>query len=306
MKWYQIKEQAAGEKRLMILWYIYNLLGKNVVCFVVYFVAFFAFCFSAEIRKYTKKNLTVIYEYTKNKKSKPTLINRYRNVLNYALSLVDRMESYTKNFPVEKIKFDNINEKEKIVQILKQNTGVFFICTHTGNIDIMRSFIDSPKNSVNPHVNIFLSENHCKIFNNFLKKIQAKTDTSLFPVEQIDINTSIELKEKADRGDIIFIAGDRISAGTPNVTAKTRFLNHDFDLPAGTFKLAQLMEIPVYFVCALKDKNDTYTIYFDRFIENKDLKKSQNLKNMYEQYTNFLEKMADTAPLQFYHFYDLF
>ena len=49
MKWYQMKEQAAGEKRLMILWYIYNILGKNVVCFVVYFVAFFAFCFSAEI-----------------------------------------------------------------------------------------------------------------------------------------------------------------------------------------------------------------------------------------------------------------
>ena len=306
MKWYQMKEQAAGEKRLMLLWYLYKLFGKHFVCFFVYFIAFFAFCFSREIRTCTNKNLSVIYAYTKNPKSRPTLLNRYRNVLNYALSLVDRMESYTKNFPVEKIKFDNIEQKEETVRILKQNTGIFFICSHIGNIDIMRSFIDSPKNRVNPHVNIFLSEEHCKIFNNFLKKIQAKTDADLFPVEQIDINTSIELKEKADNGDIIFIAGDRISSGNSSISVNAQFLGKKIELPAGTFKLAQLMEIPVYFVCALKTQNDTYTIYFDKFENDEKLSKSQNFKNMYSQYTLFLEKMAETAPLQFYHFYDLF
>ena len=35
LKWYEVKEQAAGHKRLMLLWYIYNIAGKNAVKFIV-------------------------------------------------------------------------------------------------------------------------------------------------------------------------------------------------------------------------------------------------------------------------------
>ena len=32
-KWFEMKEQAAGKKRLMLLWFIYRLLGKKSVIF---------------------------------------------------------------------------------------------------------------------------------------------------------------------------------------------------------------------------------------------------------------------------------
>ena len=43
MKWYQAKEQAAGVKRLFVLYYIHKIFGRNLVKIIVFFVTFFAF-----------------------------------------------------------------------------------------------------------------------------------------------------------------------------------------------------------------------------------------------------------------------
>ena len=34
LKWYEVKEQAAGRKRLMLLWHIYKIAGKRPVQFI--------------------------------------------------------------------------------------------------------------------------------------------------------------------------------------------------------------------------------------------------------------------------------
>lgn len=306
MKWYQLKEQAAGEKRLMLMWFMYRLFGKKIVQFVAAFVAFFAFCFSKEIKFFTYKNLKVIYEYTGNNNAKPTLFNRYRLVLNYAFSLVDRMEVFSNNFNSEKLYFEDKTGEQELISLLKSGCGVFFISSHAGNIEVLRSFINSGYFGANPHVNIFLSESQCRIFNDFLKKIQQKTSVSTYPLEQINAGTAIELKDRIDNGEIVFIAGDRVSAGSSNVTFKTKFFGKGTEFPAGTFKLAQLMEVPVYFIAALKAPDDAYKIVLKRFARAAECSKSQNLAKMQQEYAEFLEKTATEVPLQFYHFYDMF
>ena len=60
MKWYEVKEQAAGEKRLLLLWYIYKILGKNVVKFIVSFVVFFAINNAKKIQEICKKYMKIV------------------------------------------------------------------------------------------------------------------------------------------------------------------------------------------------------------------------------------------------------
>ena len=43
MKWYQLKEQAAGEKRLILLWHIYKIFGKKALKINVFFVTLLAY-----------------------------------------------------------------------------------------------------------------------------------------------------------------------------------------------------------------------------------------------------------------------
>ncbi len=306
MKWYQIKEQAAGEKRLMTLWYLYRFCGKRTVQFLTIFISFFAFCSSQQIRKYTKKNLSIIYEYTKNYNSKPNIYNQYKLVLNYALSLVDKMEVFSNQFDEKKLIYKTISARDQMDNDITNKKGIFFICNHIGNVEILRKFVQKPRNIENPHVNVFLSENQCKIFNGFLKRIQAKTDISTYPVENINVNTAIEIKDKLDNGEIVIMAGDRTSAASNNSSIEIEFLNKKIELPLGTFKFAQMMESSIYFISAIKSKNDCYDIYLEKFEPKEKLNKTKLLEFLIEEYKIFLEKMVKIAPHQFYHFYDVF
>ena len=130
MKWYEVKEQAAGEKRLLLLWYIYKILGKNVVKFIVVFVVFFALFGAKKIKEASKKYLKIVG-------IKSNYLNVYKHCLSYAYSLVDRMEIFSDNFSPEKIEFANENDRVQLFEDLVKGQGIFFICNHIGNVDVI-------------------------------------------------------------------------------------------------------------------------------------------------------------------------
>lgn len=312
-KWYQMKEQAAGEKRLLFTWYIYKFLGKNTVKFIAFWVTLCAFCSAKVVRNSSKNNLSVIQNFGGEKglnSPEPSLLNCFKNVLNYSLSLVDNMEIFAGDFDLNKIFFENEEDKKIFYADIALRKGIFFICSHTGNINVLRMFFKNDDPQERSDVNILLSKEQCKVFNSFLKKVyetgkkKMKNKVSLFPVEEISIETSIELKEKIEKGEIAFMAGDRLSCGTSNLTFSADFFNEKVQFPVGTFKLAQLMECPVYFICALKDRHDSYKVYLEKFLFNGS--KKETLSEMQRRYVDFVQRITLIDPLQFYHFYKFF
>ena len=91
MKWHEVKEQAAGEKRLLLLWYIYKFFGKNIVKFIVLFVTFFALLGAKKIKESSKKYLKIIGQ-------KDSFYNIFRHCLSYSYALIDRMEIFSDTF----------------------------------------------------------------------------------------------------------------------------------------------------------------------------------------------------------------
>ncbi len=295
MKWYEVKEQAAGEKRLLLLWYIYKIIGKNAVKFIVFFVTFFALFGAKKIKEAS-------YKYLKNVGKKPNYINIFKHCLSYSYSLVDRMEIFSDNFSPDKIEFDDEAQKAQLFDDLNKKQGVFFVCNHIGNVDVMRTLtLSDYKNTCNG-VCVFLAKEQCKIFNSFIDKISSKQPIFLYPVEDIDINTSIEIKEKLENNYIVFMAGDRTSKNSINF--ETEFLSKKVDFPLGTFKFAQMMETPIYFISAVKIKGDKYKVYLQKFLPEE--KKSVTLDKMKKEFVEFTEKIVKLFPFQFYHFYDMF
>lgn len=290
MKWYQVDEQAAGAKRLFLLYQIHRIFGRNAVKFLIYFITFFAFCAAGKIRKCSKKYLSIIG-------INPILLNQYRHFLEYSLSLLDKMEVYAGTFDVNKIIFAKTEELETLKKDF--NSGIFFICSHLGNIDVMRALL---KKHPEKQVRVFLAQEQCKIFNDFLKKISVPTPIKAYPVEEIGIETSIETSESLQNGAFIFIAGDRTSRNAENF--KTKLFNHNVEFPLGTFKFALIMDAPVYFVCAIKDKNENYNIHLKKFSFAGS--KQETLSQIKKEYTQFLEEKTKLAPFQFFHFYDMF
>lgn len=291
MKWYEIKEQSAGEKRLVLTWKIYKIFGEKGLYFIAFLVAFFTFIFSKNIRNFSKKYFRKTQNFTG---LLPTPFNIFRHILSYANSLADKIIVFGGKFNTENIIFETEAGKNEIYETINKKTGAFFICSHIGNIEVMQSLL-LDKNS-DLKVNVFLSQAQSRIFNNFLKKIKVDFPVKTINVEDIGLETGIELKQNLEQGEIVFIAGDRLSQNNGEKIIKAELFGHKISLPKGTFKLAKLMDVPIYFISAVKNKNK-YKIYFQ---------KEEYSENIAQNYVRFLEKMTKIAPCQFYHFYDFF
>lgn len=298
-KWFEMKEQAAGKKRLLLLWNIYKLFGKKTVKFIVFFVTLFAFIGAPKVRKYSQKYLKIAT-------GNGGIIQSFKHFLNYSYGLVDKMEMFTDNFSFADVFFADENEKQTLYNDLENHKGVYFLCSHLGNINAMRTFFRSGELIEDIKVNLFLEANQCKIFKEFINSISSDNPITAYPVENIGVATSIEIKEKLDNGEILFIAGDRISAHNNNENAMfvSDFLGKKMGFPIGAFKFGLMLDVPIYFIACTLEKDEKYKIYLQKF-EFIGTRK-EKLKTLEKQYVEFLENLTKKYPFQFYHFYDLF
>lgn len=296
-KWFEMKEQAAGKKRLLLLWYIYQFVGKKPVKFIVFFVTLFAFFGAPKVRKCSQKYLKVAT-------GNGSLIQAFRHFLNYSYGLVDKMEMFTDNFPFKDISFADENAKNMLYDDLLKKKGLYFLCSHLGNINAMRTFFRSGEVIDDIKVNLFLEAHQCQTFKNFINSISSNNPITAYPVENIDITTSIEIKEKLDNGEILFIAGDRVSAHNENAMFVSDFLGKKMGFPIGAFRFALILGAPIYFIACTLEKGGKYKIHLKKF-EFSGTRK-ERLQALEAQYVQFLEDLTKKYPLQFYHFYDLF
>lgn len=289
MNWYEVKEYSAGEKRLMLTYFLYKIFGKSVVNIIAFFVAFGTFLYAKSLRKFSAKNLLALGQ-------KPSLFNVFRNILSYAFAQADKIEVFSGKFNPDNIIFEENSDMKNFRENVQNKKGSICVFSHLGNIDVIRALLEKDKNDIT----IFLSLKQAEIFRKFLNRISVDNHVCTYPVEDIGINTAIEIKDKIDNGEFVFIAGDRISKNFNVKKFDVEFLNKKIHLPKGTFKLAELTEAPVFFLISVKIKNK-YKLIVKEF-ENYD----KCSKNMAIEYAQFLSDMASIYPFQFYHFYDFF
>ena len=299
MEWFNIKEKSAGEKRLLISWYLYKVLGTRVLLLIAFFVTLITLLTNRDLRTYSGKYFEALYSYTGEKKYKPSFLNSLRHVLSYAESLVYKMEAFAGTYNVNDICFPEEEAGQKFFNQMKDKEGLLFICNHIGNIDIMKAFLSDYNHSRPSTVSVFLQKEHCKTFNNFINSLETKKENlRIYPIEEFDVTTISELDDNLKDGGIAFIAGDRIASNNPDRCIEADFMNKRIHLPVGTFKLAEILNYKTYFISCIRNKHK-YDVYLEE--------QSDNSANVLQKnFTKFLEKMVQIAPYQFYHFYDIF
>ncbi len=300
-QWFNKKEVSAGEKRLKLTWWIFKHFGVVPVRVIAFFITLGTIILKKDIISASKNYFQVLYDFTQNKEYKPSFINSFKQALNYSNSLIDKMLAYSNNY--KNITFANTESKAKIFELINNKQGAFFITNHIGNIEMMRALI-ADSNIPNVKINVFLQASQCEIFNRFINEISNQKDSvHLYPVENIDIQTSIEIQEKLNNGEFVFMAGDRLSAGSTEANYKSQLLNHTIQLPLGVLRFALMLNCPIFSTICAKD-NGYYSISVQELILNGS--KEERLSQLQQQYSRVLEEYTLKYPYQFYHFYELF
>ena len=285
--WFQLSEQGAGKKRLILTKYIYQIFGEFPVRIIAFFVVLAVFLTAKERRAASEKFFRIL-----NKKF--IFFHSFIQFLNYGNALVDKFISFWGKLNPNR--FELVNPEVY--------HGAFFVTTHVGNVEILRSLFQAQNMEHPKRVNVFLEGKACETFNHFLKSLELKLNIDAFPVEEISADTSILIADRLKNGEIVFMAGDRVSSSNTNKVFEADFLNHKVNFPLGTLRFAYMLQAPIYFIVCAKERKK-FKVYTEKFTTDK-TKKSEVLLDLEKAYVKFLEKYTLLYPHQFYNFHDVF
>ena len=236
----------------------------------------------------------------------------YKHILSFALSMVEKLRGWKGAIKLNQIESQN-DDLQMLVSQMNQGQGAFLLCSHLGNMEMLRSlteygeFHTSRKFQVFPVVDLSGS----KKFNALLRELNPELMENVIDANSIDVDSAIWMKEKIADGNLVVIAGDRTSAHTRNRVLEITFLGETANFPEGAFSLAGILNAPVYFVFAIR-KHDfnirsPYEMHVVRAKTNLDCLRKERparLKMLLQEYTELLERLCKEHPYQWYNFYN--
>ena len=294
-KWYQIREQSAGTLRLELLWFVYKIFGIRFLKFVLWFVVLFITPFAKPARIATKKYEQILNKYQIEHGIKPTKISPFSHIYTFACAMLDKMVASCDKRQRIKFMVHKNADWNAFQSCLAENRGAFLICSHLGNIEALSAF----ERGKNKKMHAFMQISQTGTFHKFMMRHNVATNTTIYPTEDINMGIASQMYDFLQMGDLVMMAGDRTSANTPDRYETVSFLGRDCRFPIGTFKFGRSMSHPIFAICVMNVKNETYGIYVKKI-------DTTTIREMIMQYANFLQKLVLAYPKQWFNFFDFF
>ncbi len=227
---------------IAFLFLVLRFLGRRFVKFVVFFV--------------------VVGVFLSVRRRQP-----FRLMLNFAWSLVDKAAACAGYGRPPSFVFTGDDQWMR--------GGCFLISTQVGCSEVLPAAVD-PASAQVLRVHAFQQLSHNSIFTReFLRHLDPRRLT-LHAVEDLGVETAVEMQENIRRGEIVLMAGDRQPAGGGR---------------KGVFRFAKLMVAPIYAIACVSIGHDRYEV------------RARVLGPEVErEYESFLSELVREFPNQHYEF----
>lgn len=293
--WYQQQEHGAGSFRLNLLFFVYKIFGVRFIKACVWVVARIIGFSAKSARRFSTEYKEILNKYQIQHNMKPSKFSASQHICQFAYSLVDKMIAMCDKKNRIKFAVQQNQDWNEFQNIISYNQGAFLICSHIGNIEALAALPDSR----NIKMHAFQQVGQNSIFHKFISKHSVRKNTVIHPVEDMNIGTATEMFDFLNNGDLVMMAGDRISAGTPGKTISVKILGQSCDLPMGVFRFAKSMSHPVFAVILLNTGKEKYKLFVKKLDD-------KNVNDMANEFAVFLEKAILSAPTQWFNFYNFF
>ena len=299
--WHEQREQCASLFWAQFMWYSYAWFGKNFqkVIFVIGMPVIYLF--SRQGRIALKKFYGVLSEFS-GKEARATVPRLFMHILRFSWGLMDKTDSCTLGKNPPRMSVCDDEGWRAFRETVNSGKGAFVMCTHVGMIGVLPSLPDALKRNGEsgmriPKVNAFQQMGHDAVFMKVFMRHFDDTKLQLHAVEDIGVETAVRMKDAIGRGELVIMAGDRVSAGSKSVL-KHRFMGRDCVWPKGVYRFAKLMESPVFAVTCVSTGWNRYEVHFAAL--------EQSPSAMLDGFVSFLERETLAYPGQWYQFYDFF
>ena len=141
--WYNVREQSAGKLRLELLWIVYKIFGIKFLKAILWFVCLFITPFAKNARKSSKRYRKILNEYQRKHNIKKAKFSTLSHIYTFACAAMDKMAASCDKRKIIKFSVHENEDWSQFQKYLSENTGVFLICSHLGNIEALAAFPDS-------------------------------------------------------------------------------------------------------------------------------------------------------------------
>lgn len=307
--WSEIKEVGGGLWHFrFMLWTACHLPLFMVEC-ITAVICFFFWLGARPVRARSKIYLNHL---SKVSGKRFGFFSTYKHIFSFALSMMEKLLGWKGAIKLNQIESQN-DDLQMLVQQLNQGRGAFLLCSHLGNMEMLRSLTEFGEFHTERDFQVFpvVDLSGTTKFNSLLRELNPDLIDKIVDANSIGVDSAIWMKDKISAGDLVVIAGDRTSANSRNRTIETDFLGESANFPEGAFSLAGILNAPVYFIFVVR-KNDfnirtayeMHVVHAKTSLDCPRKERPERLKMLLREYAEILERLCVAHPYQWFNFYN--
>ncbi len=181
----------------------------------------------------------------------------------------------------------------EVMQLIDQKRGAILLGAHVGAWEIGPMMSDTYASKIN----VAMVDAEYQGVKRAIESGVANLPYNIIPISTDGLDSIMHIKQAIDRGELVSFQGDRYLEG--HGTMDATLMDRPVRLPAGVFKIAARLHVPVVFYSSMRERGYTYSFSFTT-IDNPQI----TPKQLTALYTAHLESLIKQYPEQWFNLYD--
>ena len=298
-RWSNLKEVGTYGGLFFLMW-VYKIFGRGIYSVMLYFAIGYFYLFNPVARNASKDYLATHFSaYPHCWGVSVSKLDVLRHMFAFGQSILDKFLAWTSTISEEE--FDIVDEP-RLREFLEESKGQLIIGSHLGNLEYCRGFVHRYKRKT---INVLVYDQHSANFVNIMQRANPDSRMHIYQVDSLDIATILSLKEKVEKGEWLFIAGDRIPLSGEQRVVPVDFMGRTASLPIGPYILAKVLQCPVKLMFSYRvGKRIRFEMipFADKVLLSRK-NQGAELCAYAQQFATELERQCEHAPFQWFNFY---
>ncbi|GHU65355.1 hypothetical protein FACS189447_04130 [Spirochaetia bacterium] len=310
--WSRQQEQASRYWHVRLLLVLFKFLPVIILRILSFPVALSYFIASKKVREVSRCYLEKVFKAVNLNQGRQIRPNSLKHFHAFALTVIEKVEAWGGKVLFKRIHFQN-DDITDLIDNLETGKGALLICSHLGNAELLRALADFNRTGVSRKIPVtsIVDFTVTAYFNRMLREVNPLSMMHVISANDISPGTVILLQEQLAAGGLVVIAGDRTSAHTQDKYFLFPLLGEDAPFGYGSFFLAALLNVPTYFVFALRQKDVSLSSQYNMHVHKCPVsfdcprrERDARIKETARLFAADLEHYCKQSPYQWYNFYD--
>lgn len=297
--WASLSERGAAWGPA-ILGFIYRTFGRGFCVVAMSAPILYFFATGARQRRASISYLRRVWAFS-GRAGRPGLWRALKHFFTFGETLVDRFGAWTGS--VDRAHVEAI-DGEAFDAMRRDPRGTLILSAHVGATEIVRAI--ASRYQKRP-ISIVIHSPHAAGYNQLIQRFAPQSQVSLIQAADFGVSAAVAISAAIERGEWVVMMGDRMPvSGGDGRSITVDFLGAPAAFPQGPFVMAAALRCPVYTLFCVRH-GARYRAEVALLSNGVAAPKSQRqaaLAALVARYARALEALLQSAPYQWFNFYD--